>query len=100
MDASVMIEQVRTREDFVCFIHKLKEDTYINTDEWENKDILSYLESINGGDEPVIGKSALCLQKGSRAIARVDKVETGGVAGGEKESRWAGNHRRNPYLRP
>lgn len=27
MDMSVMIDQVRTREDFVRFIHKLKEDT-------------------------------------------------------------------------
>lgn len=55
MDAGVMIEQVRTREDFVRFIHKLREDTYINTDEWENKNISSYLESIASWVEDMDG---------------------------------------------
>lgn len=55
MDVSVMIDQVRTREDFARFIHKLKEDTHINTDEWENKDISSYLESVASWVEDMDG---------------------------------------------
>lgn len=55
MDASVMIDQVKTREDFVHFIYTLKEDTHINTDEWENKDICSYLESVASGNTVLCG---------------------------------------------
>ena len=55
MDVSVMIDQVKTREDFVHFIYMLKEDTHINTDEWENKDIPSYLESIASWVEDMDG---------------------------------------------
>lgn len=55
MDMSVIIDQIRTREDFVRFIYTLKEDTHINTDEWENKDIPSYLESIASWVEDMDG---------------------------------------------
>ena len=42
-----MIENVKSKEDFISFINKLSEDNQINNDEWENKDILSYLEGIS-----------------------------------------------------
>ena len=47
MKVNEMIENVKSKEDFISFINKLSEDNQINNDEWENKDILSYLEGIS-----------------------------------------------------
>ena len=55
MQVSELIEQVRTREDFVRFLHKLEEDSHINMDEWENKDIPSYLDSVSSWVEDMDG---------------------------------------------
>lgn len=55
MHVSELIEQVETREDFVRFMHKLKEDSHINVDEWENKEISSYLESVAAWVEDMDG---------------------------------------------
>ena len=50
-----MIENVKSKEDFISFINKLSEDNQINNDEWENKDILSYLEGISSWVEDMDG---------------------------------------------
>ncbi|MDE5891786.1 MAG: hypothetical protein K2H45_02560 [Acetatifactor sp.] len=55
MQVCELIEQVRTREDFVRFLHKLEEDSHINMDEWENKDISSYLDSVSSWVEDMDG---------------------------------------------
>ena len=50
-----MIENVKSKEDFISFINKLSEDNQINNDEWENEDILSYLEGISSWVEDMDG---------------------------------------------
>lgn len=55
MKVNEMIENVKSKEDFISFINKLSEDNQINNDEWENKDILSYLEGISSWVEDMDG---------------------------------------------
>lgn len=55
MKVNEMIENVKSKEDFISFINKLSEDNQINNDEWENEDILSYLEGISSWVEDMDG---------------------------------------------
>ncbi len=55
MKVNEMIENVKSKEDFISFINMLSEDNQINNDEWENKDILSYLEGISSWVEDMDG---------------------------------------------
>lgn len=50
-----MIENVKSKEDFISFINRLSKDNQINNDEWENKDILSYLEGVSSWVEDMDG---------------------------------------------
>ena len=55
MHVSELIERISTREDFVRFLHKLEEDCNVHMDEWENKDISSYLKSVSSWVEDMDG---------------------------------------------
>lgn len=46
---------IATREDFLCFMKKLKEDNQYNEKEWENKEIQSYLDGISSWVESMDG---------------------------------------------
>lgn len=50
-----MIENVKSKQDFISFINRLSNDNQINNDEWENKDILSYLEGVSSWVEDMDG---------------------------------------------
>lgn len=50
-----MIENVKSKQDFISFINRLCNDNQINNDEWENKDILSYLEGVSSWVEDMDG---------------------------------------------
>lgn len=49
------VNNTMTREDFLYFMKKLKEDIQYNEKEWENKEIQSYLESIASWVESMDG---------------------------------------------
>ncbi len=55
MKVNEMIENVKSKEDFISFINKLSDDNQFNNDEWENKDILSYLGGISSWVEDMDG---------------------------------------------
>lgn len=55
MHVSELIEHISTREDFMRFLHKLEEDCNINKDEWESRDIPSYLKSVSSWVEDMDG---------------------------------------------
>ncbi len=55
MKINKMIENVKSKEDFISFINRLSKDNQINNDEWENKDILSYLEGVSSWVEDMDG---------------------------------------------
>lgn len=55
MKINEMIENVKSKEDFISFINRLSKDNQINNDEWENKDILSYLEGVSSWVEDMDG---------------------------------------------
>ena len=55
MTINEMIENVKSKEDFISFINRLSKDNQINNDEWENKDILSYLEGVSSWVEDMDG---------------------------------------------
>ena len=41
-------EEILTREDLVRFIELLVDDLIHHSDEWENAELLAYLESLSG----------------------------------------------------
>ena len=47
MDINEKINSIKNKEDFISFIDILLTDNRVNNDEWENKDILSYLDAIS-----------------------------------------------------
>lgn len=49
------LNNIVTREDFLNFMEKLREDNQYNEKEWENKEIQSYLESISSWVEDMDG---------------------------------------------
>ncbi len=55
MKINEMIENVKSKQDFISFINRLCNDNQINNDEWENKDILSYLEGVSSWVEDMDG---------------------------------------------
>lgn len=55
MKINEMIENVKSKEDFISFINRLSKDNQINNDEWVNKDILSYLEGVSSWVEDMDG---------------------------------------------
>ena len=55
MKVNELIEDIKNKEDFISFINKLSNDNQINNDEWENKDILSYLEGVTSWVEDMDG---------------------------------------------
>lgn len=55
MKINEMIENVKSKEDFISFINRLSYDNQINNDEWENKDIISYLEGVSSWIEDMDG---------------------------------------------
>lgn len=55
MKINEMIENVKSKQDFISFINRLSNDNQINNDEWENKDILSYLEGVSSWVEDMDG---------------------------------------------
>ena len=46
MNFSNSINEIKTKEDLVKFLGLLIEDKKKNSDEWENRDIESYIEGI------------------------------------------------------
>jgi len=46
MNYDAVINNVKTKEDFIKFIHELREDKEKKDVEWENKDISTYLEGV------------------------------------------------------
>lgn len=50
-----IINSIMNKEDFLCFMEKLKEDSQLNGEEWENKEIYSYLAGISSWLEDMEG---------------------------------------------
>ncbi len=46
MEAHEVIDNIKTKEDFVKFLHYLREDYKDNPDQWENPDLSRYLEAV------------------------------------------------------
>ena len=46
MNFSEHIAKVETREDFVVFVHRLLKDLQERPDQWENANLLDYLEAL------------------------------------------------------
>lgn len=55
MDIIEKIDGIKDKEDFISFINFLLTDNRVNNDEWENKDILSYLDAISSWVEDMEG---------------------------------------------
>lgn len=55
MKINELIENVKSKEDFISFINQLSNDNQINSNEWENKDIFSYLEGVSAWVEDMDG---------------------------------------------
>ena len=55
MNVYELIHNIKNKEDFVFFINNLQEDNQVRNNEWENKDISSYLESISSWVEDMEG---------------------------------------------
>lgn len=53
MEAYEVINNIKTKEDFIKFLHYLREDYKNNPDEWENPDLSRYLEAIMSFTEAV-----------------------------------------------
>ncbi|MCZ8957186.1 DUF7660 family protein [Escherichia albertii] len=49
------IRKINTREDFIQFLEFLSSNARNNLDEWENKDLSSYLESMASWIEDMDG---------------------------------------------
>ena len=46
MDIYELLEQVKNKRSFLLFLRSLARDSETNPDEWENRTIAAYLESI------------------------------------------------------
>lgn len=55
MDFNNIISEIKTKEDFIGFVNSLSNDKRERSDEWENKDISSYLEGIGSWVEDMEG---------------------------------------------
>jgi hypothetical protein len=55
MSIYLEIKNVKTKEDFIKFLGMLAEDKKSNIEEWENKSIEDYLESIKSWIEDMEG---------------------------------------------
>ncbi len=53
METHEMIGNIKTKEDFVKFLHYLREDYKDNPDQWENPDLSRYLEAITAFTEAI-----------------------------------------------
>ena len=50
-----ILRNIASKEDFIYFMEKLKEDNQRNEKEWENKEIYLYLDSISSWVEDMDG---------------------------------------------
>lgn len=48
MDIYDLAEGIKTQEDFVQFLEKLRKDLVKNEQEWENNDLASFLSGLEG----------------------------------------------------
>lgn len=55
MRVNELLDNIESKEDFISFVNSLLNDNQVNNDEWENKDILSYLEAISSWVEDMEG---------------------------------------------
>jgi len=55
MNIKELIKNVKSKEDFISFINQLSNDNQVNNNEWENKDIFSYLEGVSAWVEDMDG---------------------------------------------
>ncbi len=53
MEAHELIDNIKTKEDFIKFLHYLKEDYKNNRNEWENPDLSRYLDAITAFTEAI-----------------------------------------------
>jgi len=42
----VKVDEIKSKEDFIVFLEELTRDFEKNKEEWENQDLISYLESM------------------------------------------------------
>jgi hypothetical protein len=42
----VKVDEIKSKEDFILFLKKLKNDFEGNCQDWENQDLTSYFESM------------------------------------------------------
>ena len=55
MDINHIIDNINSKEDFVKFLTELRYDKEQNSEEWENREITSYLEGISSWVEDMEG---------------------------------------------
>lgn len=55
MRVNELIDDIKSKEDFISFVNSLLKDNQVNNGEWENKDISSYLEAISSWVEDMEG---------------------------------------------
>ena len=55
MEFNHIVDNIRTKEDFVKFLTELRYDKEQNSEEWENGEITSYLEGISSWVEDMEG---------------------------------------------
>lgn len=55
MSVNELIDDINCKQDFISFINSLLNDNRVNNDEWENKDIQSYLGGISSWVEDMEG---------------------------------------------
>jgi hypothetical protein len=56
MDTSIKsTEKIKTRQDFVIFLNELLADFQTNKNNWENKDLGSFLEALSRYAEDIDG---------------------------------------------
>lgn len=53
MEAHEVIDNIKTKEDFIKFLHYLKEDYLNNRAEWENSDLPRYLDAVMAFTEAI-----------------------------------------------
>jgi hypothetical protein len=49
----VLVEEIKSKEDFIFFIEELTKDFEENSQQWENQDLTSYFESIKAWLEDI-----------------------------------------------
>lgn len=55
MSVDKLLDNMKSKEDFIFFMRCLLNDNQVNIEEWENKDIPLYLESIASWVEDMEG---------------------------------------------